>query len=239
MTKNYRWQYFIGLLSIVLTTQVWADSVDSDSVFRKQTQGYPIAGVIRQWGEPNKVSGNWYIWRDCAQTGVIITAKDSASGTYRSYPETLCCAQSFKVVDGVIEGYKSSGRGRCFSHLNYQTVQSYGKVPVYGGVGLHIDNAGQLQFPWSVQADKETVRKHLQEDCGGRCTKVFEFHKTCLAVAYPQDKGKELNSYVSATHKDPSTAINQAKTRCEKAGQTCKMLVWDSKVGNTALCALP
>lgn len=237
--NKHKWRYFGGFVLLVLAQQAWANYVDSDSTFRKQTQGYLIAGVIKQWGEPNKVSGNWYIWRDCAQTGVIITAKDPASGTYRSYPETACCTQSFKVVDGVIEGYKSSGRGRCFNALNYQTVQSYGKAAVYGGVGLHIDKAGQLTIPWSVQADKQTVHEHLREDCAGRCDKVVEFHKTCLAMAHPQGKDKELGSYVSVTHKDANTATSQAKARCEKGGQACKMVVWDSKVGNTALCALP
>lgn len=229
----------LKITTMVLLMGCVASAFADDYASKKGLQGYHISSLIKQWGQPTSQKGNRYNWKECTYTGYVIS--QCQYGTCRSHKETTCCGQHVTTdKDGVITGYRESGEGYCFNSVNYATLSQerrYAKQ-MYGFLGVSEKN-GNYHAPYSIQADKALAQNHVHQDCGGKCSKVYEFHNSCIADAVPKGmKVVPISNYYVAVHKDLAKAQQNALKQCEKVHGKggCEQPIWDTK--KAGACAM-
>lgn len=232
---------FLGkMMALTMMASVLALSAFANNhASKKGLQGYHISSLVEQWGHPNSQKGNRYHWKECTYTGYVIS--QCQYGNCRSYRETTCCGQHITTdKDGIITGYSESGKGRCFNGINYRELSQHKRYAkdMYGVLGIANTQNGGYTAPYSVQTDVKLARSQVQQDCGGKCLKTYEFHNSCIANAIPTGVANPANYYYVAVNKDLGKARQNALKQCEKAhGQgACRLPTWDT--GKQGMCAL-
>lgn len=226
-------------LTVMASVLVLSASANNQAS-KKGLQGYHISSLVEQWGYPNSQKGNRYHWKECTYTGYVIS--QCQYGNCRSHRETTCCGQHITTdKDGIIIGYRESGKGRCFNGVNYRQLSQHKRhaKDMYGVLGIVNRHGTAYTAPYSIQTDVKLARSHVHGDCGGKCQKVYEFHNSCVASALPP-KGVNItaDNYFVSVNKDLNKAQQNALKQCEKAyGQgRCSLPIWDNN--QRGICAL-
>ena len=246
---------YLVLFAVIFPLALYANTIDSDSKFKRNIKGYPIEAVVEQWGQPNysrdkRGDKTLYVWKSCYETGIINSY--CQYGHCQSWRETKCCYQRITVDDrNIMQDYQDSGDNgaRCFSSLDYGRIQQYQKRydTMYGKLGFMAvapRSKEVEQIVFSTNVDEAVVKRENTEDCKGRCIKTVDFKNMCVAVARPNTSTKNINEYFIAKDKNSETAVQKAAQQCNKkfAKQGgCCILTWDAIDGTSSstVCAMP